>query len=576
MDYIVTILIFILIYAVLVQSLNLIMGYIGAISMGHAVFSGIGAYTAALISIHLGYNFIVGTVVGFLLAAIVGALLAMPSLRVRDEYLIVFTVGFQMVVYEFMLTARGITEGQGGIANIPFPKLFGFSFDTPFKFLPLALFTAVICFAIVWRLVHSPFGRVLKATREDESACRALGKNTLKFKVLVFALGGGIAAIAGSSLAYFITFISPVSFSIEISIFIIVMVVLGGEANFWGPLVGAAILVGLPEVLRFLPGTAGIVDVIREIFYGLILMFMMIFRPHGILPEYAAETKKDQIPSDLPVEGDTNDGGDEGHRSSSEERPVAPQILEIVGLSKSFGGLRAVNDASLTLSSGKITGLIGPNGCGKTTIFNLITGFLDADGGKVYIHGKEITGKAPYKLISDGLARSWQDIRAFKDMTVLDNILVARPKQSGENIISLFFSPWRVAREERENYRKALGYLKMVGLLDKAGQLAGGLSTAEQKLVAIARLMATECPVLLLDEPTAALDPESVERMIKLIRGIAKQGRKTILLIEHNLDVVRGLVEEAYFMSEGKVLAYGEPSALMADPKLAEVYFGID
>jgi branched-chain amino acid transport system permease protein len=576
MDYIVTILIFILIYAVLVQSLNLIMGYIGAISMGHAVFSGIGAYTAALISIHLGYNFIVGTVVGFLLAAIVGALLAMPSLRVRDEYLIVFTVGFQMVVYEFMLTARGITEGQGGIANIPFPKLFGFSFDTPFKFLPLALFTAVICFAIVWRLVHSPFGRVLKATREDESACRALGKNTLKFKVLVFALGGGIAAIAGSSLAYFITFISPVSFSIEISIFIIVMVVLGGEANFWGPLVGAAILVGLPEVLRFLPGTAGIVDVLREIFYGLILMFMMIFRPHGILPEYAAETKKDQIPSDLPVEGDTNDGGGEGHRSSSEEKPVAPQILEIVGLSKSFGGLRAVNDASLTLSSGKITGLIGPNGCGKTTIFNLITGFLDADGGKVYIHGKEITGKAAYKLISDGLARSWQDIRAFKDMTVLDNILVARPKQSGENIISLFFSPWRVAREERENYRKTLGYLKMVGLLDKAGQLAGGLSTAEQKLVAIARLMATECPVLLLDEPTAALDPESVERMIKLIRGIAKQGRKTILLIEHNLDVVRGLVEEAYFMSEGKVLAYGEPSALMADPKLAEVYFGID
>jgi branched-chain amino acid transport system permease protein len=544
--------------------------------MGHAVFSGIGAYTAALISIHLGYNFIVGTVVGFLLAAIVGALLAMPSLRVRDEYLIVFTVGFQMVVYEFMLTARGITEGQGGIANIPFPKLFGFSFDTPFKFLPLALSTAVICFAIVWRLVRSPFGRVLKATREDESACRALGKNTLKFKVLVFALGGGIAAIAGSSLAYFITFISPVSFSIEISIFIIVMVVLGGEANFWGPLVGAAILVGLPEVLRFLPGTAGIVDVLREIFYGLILMFMMIFRPHGILPEYAAETKKDQIPSDLPVEDDTTDGGDEGHISSFGGKPVAPQILEIVGLSKSFGGLQAVNDASLTLSSGKITGLIGPNGCGKTTIFNLITGFLDADRGKVYIHGKEITGKAPYKLISDGIARSWQDIRAFKDMTVLDNILVARPKQSGENIISLFFSPWRVAREERENYRKALGYLKMVGLLDKAGQLAGGLSTAEQKLVAIARLMATECPVLLLDEPTAALDLESVERIIKLIRGIAKQGCKTILLIEHNLDVVRGLVEEAYFMSEGKVLAYGEPSALMADPKLAEVYFGID
>ena len=576
MDYIVNILVFILIYAVLVQSLNLIMGYVGVISMGHAVFSAIGAYTAALISLHLGYHFLIGTAAGFVLAAVVGALLAIPSLRVRDEYLIVFTVGFQMVAYEFMLTARGITEGQGGIPNIPVPRLFGFEFNTPLRFFPLAFGAAVVCFSIVWRLVHSPFGRVLKAIREDESACRALGKNTLKFKVLVFALSGGIAAIAGSSLAYFITFVSPVSFSIEISIFIIVMVILGGEANFWGPLVGAAILVGLPEVLRFVPGTAGIVDVVREIFYGLILMFMMIFRPQGILPEYAAQAKEYQGSADAPADGNGDGGGDKGNLSLPGVKTVPTPILEIKGLSKSFGGLQAVKDASLTLSSGKVTGLIGPNGCGKTTIFNLITGFLGADTGKVYIHGKEVTGRASYKLMNDGLVRSWQDIRAFKDMTVLDNVLVARPKQSGERILSLFFSPWQVAREERGNYGKALGYLKMVGLLDKAGHLAGNLSTAEQKLVALARLMATECPVLLLDEPTAALDLESVQRIIKLIKNIAKQGRKTILLIEHNLDVVRGLVEEAYFMSEGRILAYGEPASLMADPKLAEVYFGMD
>ena len=574
MDYIFNILVFILIYAVWVQSLNLIMGYVGVISMGHAIFSGIGAYTAALIGVHLGYNFLMGTVAGFLLATAVGALLAIPSLRVRDEYLIVFTVGFQMVAYEFMITARGITEGQGGIPNIPSPQLLGFEFNTPLKFLPLALVITVLCFAMVWRLVRSPFGRVLKAIREDESACRALGKNTLKFKVLVFALGGGIAAVAGSTMAYFITFISPVSFSVEVSIFIIVMVVLGGEANFWGPLVGAAILVGLPEALRFLPGTAGIVDVLRENFYGLILMFMMIFRPQGILPEYAAKAKPVQAPPGLPEEADPLGAAERASQSPSGEE--AGEALEITGLSKSFGGLQAVKNASLKLPAGKITGLIGPNGCGKTTVFNLITGFLKADGGKVYVHGKEITGRAPYALVNDGLARSWQDIRIFKDLTVLDNVRVACPRQSGEGILPLFFSPWRVAREERENNRKAFGYLKMVGLADKAGHLAGSLSTAEQKLVALARLMATECRVLLLDEPTAALDLESVERIIKLIKGIARQGRKTILLIEHNLDVVRGLVEEAYFMSEGRVLAHGEPSALMADPKLAEVYFGID
>ncbi len=576
MDYVINILVFVLIYAVLVQSLNLIMGYVGVISMGHAVFSAIGAYTAALISVHLGYSFLIGMAAGFLLAAVVGALLAIPSLRVRDEYLIVFTVGFQMVAYEFMLTARGITEGQGGIPNIPTPRLFGFEFNTPLRFFPLAFVTGLVCFCIVWRIVHSPFGRVLKAIREDESACRALGKNTLKFKVLVFALGGGIAAIAGSSMAYFVTFVSPVSFSIEISIFIIVMVILGGEANFWGPLVGAAILVGLPEVLRFVPGAAGVVDVLREIFYGLILMFMMIFRPQGILPEYTAQAREYEIPADVAVDGIGGSVEDKGDLSLPGEKAVSTPILEIKGLSKSFGGLQAVKDASLMLSSGRITGLIGPNGCGKTTIFNLITGFLDADSGKVYIRGKEITGRAPHKLMNDGLVRSWQDIRAFRDMTVLDNVRVARPKQSGERILSLFFSPWQVTREERENYGKALGYLKMVGLLDKAGHLAGNLSTAEQKLVALARLMATECPVLLLDEPTSALDPESVERIIKLIRNIAKQGQKTILLIEHNLDVVRGLVEEAYFMGEGRVLANGNPASLMADPSLAEVYFGID
>jgi ABC-type branched-subunit amino acid transport system ATPase component len=161
-------------------------------------------------------------------------------------------------------------------------------------------------------------------------------------------------------------------------------------------------------------------------------------------------------------------------------------------------------------------------------------------------------------------------------MTVLDNVMVARPNQIGENLFLLFLRPGRVAREERENYQASLEYLQLVGLLDKAGQLAGSLSNAEQKLVAIARLLATECPILFLDEPTSALDIDSVGRVIHLIQEIAFRKDKTILLVEHNLDVVRGLVKKVYFMSEGKILAEGEPAKLMADPKLAEVYFGID
>ena len=577
MDYVYHILILVIMYAILVQSLNLIMGYVGVISMGHAVFCGIGAYTGALISIHLGYNFLIGMAVGFVFSGLVGALLALPSLRVRDEYLIVFTVGFQMVVFEFMLTARGITQGQGGIPGIPPAEILGISFHTPLRFLPLLGVMGVICFAIAWRVIHSPFGRVLKAIREDESASRALGKNTLFFKVLVFALSGGLAAITGSLMAHYISFISPFSFTIEVSVFIIVMVVLGGEANFWGPIMGAAILMGITEALRFVPGASSYIDAAREIFYGLILMFLMIFRPQGILPEYSKRPKRIRIPGGLlPKEiAAPSPERSKGIPGSWEEENQEP-ILEIQRLSKSFGGLQAVADASLKLFPKDITGLIGPNGCGKTTLFNMANGFMEPDRGAVYVRGKAVTGLAPYKLVTKGLARSWQDVRVFKEMTVLDNVMVARPNQTGENLFLLFLRPGRVAREERENFRAALEYLQLVGLLDKAGQLAGSLSNAEQKLVAIARLLATECPILFLDEPTAALDIDSVGRVIHLIQEIAVRKGKTILLVEHNLDVVRGLVKRAYFMSEGKILAEGEPAKLMADPKLAEVYFGID
>jgi branched-chain amino acid transport system permease protein len=573
MEYIYHIIIFILLYSILVQSLNLIMGYAGMVSMCHAIFSGIGAYTAALISIHLGYNFIFAMAVGFVLAAVMGGLLATPFLRVRDEYLIVFTIGFQMVMYEFMLTARGITEGQGGIPGIPPPQLFGIEFVDPLTFLPLVVVITAICFAFSWRIINSPFGRVLKAIREDESACRALGKNSLKFRVIVFALGGGLAAIAGSTLAYYVTFVSPFTFVVDVSIFIIVMVVLGGLANFWGPLVGAAILVGLPEALRFIPGAAGVIDAVREILYGFILMLLMIFRPQGILPERAGRILGNFSGSDEPLQenGVEIEGIGEGDSSN-----LKKSVVELQGLSKSFGGLEAVKDVSLSLPYGEITGLIGPNGCGKTTIFNLITGYLSPDKGRVLVGGQEVTNQAPYRIVKAGLARSWQDVRIFNGMSVLENVMVAFQGQIGENLPLLFFRPRQVAEEEARNYQKAISYLKLVGLGEKAGELGMNLSTAEQKLAAIARLLATECPVLLLDEPTSALDVDSVERIIKLIKRAARQTKKTVLLVEHNLDVVRGLVKKAYFMSEGNVLAYGEPAELMANPKLAEVYFGLD
>ncbi len=498
MEYLYHIIIFILIYSILVQSLNLIMGFVGIVSMCHAIFSAIGAYTAALISINTGQNFIFSSCLGFVIAAAVGAMIALPSLRVRDEYLIVFTIGFQMVAYEFILTARRITEGQGGIPGIPSASLFGFDFDTPPKFLVLITVVAILCFMVCYRVINSPFGRVLKAIREEESASRALGKNSLLFKVLVFAIGGGFAAIGGSMMAYYVSFVSPFTFIVDVSISIIVMVVLGGVANFWGPLVGAGILVGLPEVLRFVPGAADIIDVIREILYGLILMLLMIFRPQGILTERARDYRKFFEQS----------GKQEDKISTSRiiraNSPTNENSIEVKNVSKSFGGLKAVDGASLTLPSGDIVGLIGPNGCGKTTLFNLITGYLTPDEGTISINSKPMTNVPTYRIVENGVARSWQDVRVFNGMSVIENVMVACPDQKGENLLHLFFNPRTVNKEEEMNFIRSMKYLDMVGLSKKADELTVNLSSSEQKLVAIARLLATECPVLLLDEPTAA------------------------------------------------------------------------
>ena len=578
MDYVYHILILVIMYAILVQSLNLIMGYVGVISMGHAVFSGIGAYSAALISIHLGYNFLVGMAVGFVLSAIVGALLALPSLRVRDEYLIVFTVGFQMVVFEFMLTARGITQGQGGIPGIPPAEIWGMSFHTPLRFLPLLAVVGVICFAVAWRVIHSPFGRVLKAIREDESASRALGKNTLSFKVLVFALSGGLAAVTGSLMAHYISFISPFSFTIEVSVFIIVMVVLGGEANFWGPIMGAAILMGITEALRFVPGASSYIDAAREIFYGFILMFLMIFRPQGILPEHSKRFKKSlhSRRGSFPRRRCGGAGSGQGARGSfgrrkSRTHPGDPGPFQILWGSASRGRRfaeivsarhnrsdrpqRLREDHALQYGE-RISGARSGGGlCPRR----------GGDGSCALQAGHQ--GSGPFLAGCAGVQgndRSGQRHgcpAAIRPVKIYSCSSSARDEWPGRSA---------------KICRAALEYLQLVGLLDKAGQLAGSLSNAEQKLVAIARLLATECPILFLDEPTAALDIDSVERVIQLIQEIAVRKDKTILLVEHNLDVVRGLVKKAYFMSEGKILAEGEPAKLMADPKLAEVYFGID
>ncbi len=286
MDYFLHILILINIYIILAISLDLIAGYTGLLSIAHAAFYGIGAYATALLSIHFQTNFLFNMLFGIVGAGVLGVIIAFPSLRIHDDYFVIATFGFQMIVYSVLNNWVEFTRGPLGIPGIPLASLFGFVFDNHWKFLILSSVFSALAYLLVRKLVSSPYGRVLKAIREDEVFAESLGKNVESYKIQVFVIGGALASVAGNLYAHYITFIDPTSFTILESILVISMVIIGGAGSLRGPIIGAVVLVVLPEALRFVGLPSSVAANLRQIFYGSLLVLMMLYRPQGLIGEY--------------------------------------------------------------------------------------------------------------------------------------------------------------------------------------------------------------------------------------------------------------------------------------------------
>lgn len=289
MNYLLHILIMICIYFILSLSLNLLVGYTGLLSLCHAAFYGIGAYTTTLFMVKVGMNFIPAVIAGIIVATLISLIVSMPSLRLKGDYFVLASLGFQVIVFSLMYNLVGLTRGPYGIAGIPKPSIFGLAFDSIPLFFILAVFIAGIVILVSLTLYRSPFGRVLKAIREDEVVALSLGKNIAALKMQSFAIAAGIAAIAGSMYAVYVTYIDPTSFTIDESIFIIAVVLVGGSGNFKGPLIGTAFMIILPELLRFVGIPDTIAPNIRQMIYGSILVLLMLKRPQGIAGEYRME-----------------------------------------------------------------------------------------------------------------------------------------------------------------------------------------------------------------------------------------------------------------------------------------------
>ena len=314
LEFVAQTLIMINLYIILGVSFNLLVGYAGLFSIAHGAFYGIGAYVSALVAMKLGFPFLLAVVAGMVVAGVVSALLAIPALRVSGDYLVIASFGFQIIIYSVLLNWFDLTRGPAGLPGIPRAEFFGNKIpgNPPFAYLALTLVFALLAILAAWRIGSSPFGRVLKAIREDEVATQACGKNITGMKVTVFVVAGAMAAVAGSLYAHYITFISPYSFTMEESIFILSLVVVGGTGTVRGSVVGAALLYALPQALRFLNLPDAVAAQGRQMMYGALLVLFVIFRPQGILGEYSVVKKSSAPPSDTekreeavaqPVEG---------------------------------------------------------------------------------------------------------------------------------------------------------------------------------------------------------------------------------------------------------------------------------
>ena len=566
------------IYGISAVAQNLLVGYAGIPAVAPTGFGAAGGYLAAYLALHDHWPTVAGLVVGVVVACLVGFIMSVIAMRLSVEYVILITIAFAIIIID-VFSNFGPFGGAVGLVGLPALRVFGQTLSSTADIFPMLLIILALTYALIRMMGESGFGILLRAIREDEQAARAIGLRSVPAKVAAFVVAAGFAGLAGGLLVFTEAVANPTSFGFTQGILVIAMLIIGGLGRPIGPLIGAVVVTAVPQILQDAVNiSATQASLLQEIIFGVCLVLIMLFRPRGILPERPSGMLRRLAARIAPGGGAAAPAEPLSvpvARAAAEDVPAepSPQVLAAVSLAKSFGGIEATAGFSFEVARGEIVGLVGPNGAGKTTLFNLLSGALRPDAGQVMFAADNITGLAMEDVVARGLARSFQDVRLFTGLTVLENTyLAALPPQSASFWRTLLL--WRRVRQETADaLGRAIGVLGRLGLADKAQSMAGDLSFGEQKLVAIARVVATGTTVLLLDEPTAGVGAEYGRKLREVIGRLHADGA-TIVLIEHNLEVVRDLATRILYMESGSVRAEGSFADLVANPVLAESYFG--
>ena len=607
-------------FAALALGLNIVVGFAGLLDLGYAAFFAIGAYTYGVASswqlqpawggfwepfqwldlvarfhtaggdvVHFQVSFWLMLPAAAAVAAFFGVLFGAPTLRLKGDYLAIVTLGFGEIVPIVARNIPSVTNGAMGLNGVAAPRFFGFDFGieaTPYYYVGVALVAFLILTS--QRLKDSRIGRAWMAIREDEVAATAMGVDRVRYKLLAFAIGAAFAGATGTFYVAKLQTATPEMFMFPVSVMILVMIVFGGIGSVWGVVVGALLL----QILQswFLEDLSGWLHALGrlvgvdwlqhvelassiELIFGLILVLMMLYRRQGLIPatrrtrtlsldEQTVQPAHSASPLPLPppLGGEGEGGG---------------TLLQIADLTVRFGGLVALQSVEFSLPGNSVVAVIGPNGSGKSTLFNAITGLVPTDRGTIRFAGAEIGRLRPHQVLERGIARTFQNIRLFPNLSVLDNIMIGMHARLATGPVGAVLRLPATRGEEAAARERALDILSLFGnrLLPRADHPAASLSYANRRRTEIARALASQPKLLMLDEPTAGMNPAETLELADQIKNLTRLGL-TILLIEHKLDVVALLADKVVVLDHGEKIAEGTPAAVRRDEEVIRAYLG--